>query len=391
MNWLKNLFRQKKTIEEVKQWLKQEQEKQQQEQKQATDALAQQFPELLTEVRKAVVNLESAELRNPNIPERAKHFMQGNREQFIKLTSKFVDNLIVPTEAPDFSENELLFQQYAQNTARPSAILSEFFGEEVKEIRIHLAAVEARLHELKQFQLRKEQLAGIEDILKQMQTVKEERSAAEKQKQEFEMQLQQLKNKHESLKREKETFTTKPDYIKVKEDIINTAKERQEAEQAITSIFLPLSDAIKKYAHQIKNEKIAKYADNPLDALIHDYALGILKHSQDIKKAIENGQLELKPERVQKALDAIKQLTKENLGGMIHRYANAKKRETDIHHDVAQRPIMKEYEQYAEDIKKTSEEIKQLEATIAKLKIPTDEELLEMLKQELEKHKIVLV
>src|SRR3990172_143814 len=104
MNWLKNLFRQKKTIEEVKQWLKQEQEKQQQEQKQATDALAQQFPELLTEVRKAVVNLESAELRNPNIPERAKHFMQGNREQFIKLTSKFVDNLIVPTEAPDFSE-----------------------------------------------------------------------------------------------------------------------------------------------------------------------------------------------------------------------------------------------------------------------------------------------
>ncbi len=391
MNWFKNLFRQKKSIDEVKQWVQQEQEKQQKEQKQATDTLEHEFPELLTNIRKASVSLEHAELRNPNIPERAKHFMEGNREQFIKLTNRFVDNLAVPKEAPDFSQIELFFQQYAQNTARPGAILSEFLGDEVKEIRKHLAETESRLHELKQHQLKKEQFSAIADIIQQMDTVKNERSAAEKQKKDFEEQLQQLKNKHEVLKKEKETFTTKPEYVSIKEDIINTARERQEAEQAITSIFLPLSDAIKKYAHQTKNDKIAKYAENPLSALIHDYALGILKHIPDIKKAIEAGELELKPERVQKALDALKQVTKENLGSMIHRYANAKKRETDIHHDVAQRAVMKEYAQYAEEIKKTSEEIKQLEATIAKLKLPTDEELKEMLKQELEKNKIVLI
>lgn len=391
MNWFKNLFRQKKTIEEVKQWAQQEQEKQQQEQKQATATLEHEFPEILINIRKAVVNLENAELRNPNIPERAKHFMQGNRDQFVKLTSRFVENLAVPKEAPDFSQNELFFQQYAQNTARPGAILSEFVGEEVKEIRKHIAETESRLHELKQHQLKKEQFSSIASMIKQMNTIKEERSAAEKQKKEFEEQLQQLKNKHESLKKEKEDFTSKPEYISIKEDIINTARERQESERTITDIFLPLSDAIKKYAHKIKNEKIAKYADNPLNALIHDYTLGILKHVPDIKKAIDAGELELKPERVQKALDSLKQLTKENLGGMIHRYANAKKRETDIHHDVAQRPVMKEYTQYAEELKKASEEIKQLEATIEKFKMPTDEELKEMLKQELEKHKILLI
>ncbi len=391
MNWFKNLFRQKKTIEEVKQWAQQEQEKQQQEQKQATATLEHEFPEILINIRKAVVNLENAELRNPNIPERAKHFMQGNRDQFIKLTNRFVENLAVPKEAPDFSQNELFFQQYAQNTARPGAILSEFVGEEVKEIRKHIAETESRLHELKQHQLKKEQFSSIASIIRQMDTLKKERSAAEKQKKEFEEQLQQLKNKHESLKKEKEDFTSKPEYISIKEDIINTARERQESERTITDIFLPLSDAIKKYAHKIKNEKIAKYADNPLNALIHDYTLGILKHVPDIKKAIDAGELELKPERVQKALDSLKQLTKENLGGMIHRYANAKKRETDIHHDVAQRPVMKEYTQYAEELKKVSEEIKQLEATIEKFKMPTDEELKEMLKQELEKHKIVLI
>ena len=391
MNWFKNLFRQKKTIEEVKQWAQQEQEKQRQEQKQATATLEHEFPEILINIRKAVVNLENAELRNPDIPERAKHFMQGNRDQFVKLTNRFVENLAVPKEAPDFSQNDLFFQQYAQNTARPGAILSEFLGEEVKEIRKHLAETESRLHELKQHQQKKEQFSSIASMIKQMDTIKEERSAAEKQKKEFEEQLQQLKNKQDSLKKEKDAFTSKSEYINIKEDIINTARERQESERAITDIFLPLSDAIKKYAHQIKNDKIAKYADNPLNALIHDYTLGILKHVPDIKKAIDAGELELKPERVQKALDSLKQLTKENLGGMIHRYANAKKRETDIHHDVAQRPVMKEYTQYAEELKKASEEIKQLEATIEKFKMPTDEELKEMLKQELEKHKIVLI
>jgi len=130
MRWLKSLFQKQKTLEEVKTWLAEEQQKQQTEQQKSTEEAQKEFSELLNNVRNAIAGLEKAELRNPNIPERAKHYMIGNREQLLKLTGRFLDNIFVPKDAADFSQMELLFHQYAQNTARPAAILSEFLGEE---------------------------------------------------------------------------------------------------------------------------------------------------------------------------------------------------------------------------------------------------------------------
>jgi len=390
MQWLKKIFYKKKTAEEVKQWVTEEQERLDKEQQNVINAAKEEYPQLLINTKQAIVALERAELRNPNIPERAKHFMQGNRDQFLKLTNKLVENLLVPKDAPDMSQLDLLFHQYAQNTARPAAILSEFLGEEVKKIRSELATIETKTNEIKKALAQKEQISKIAEIIQNIDKTGIEKETVKKQQTEFQAQLRQLTGKRDVLKKEKEEFTTKPEYQKVKEDIVTAAKERQEAEQEITGLFLALSDAIKKYAHNTKNEKLSAYAEKPIDALIHDYSLGIIKHVKGIEDAIKQGQLELKPERTQKAMEALKKITKENLGGMIHRYANAKKRETDIHHDVAQRAVMKEYEQYAVDIKTVNAEIEQLEKTIAKLILPTDEQLKEELKTELEKHKITL-
>jgi len=391
MQWLKKLFRQKKTLEEVKLWLSEEQGKQAQEQQQIVEAVQKDFPEILNEAKEAVKTLEAAELKNPNIPERAKHYMKGNREHFLKITHRFIENLVAPKEAADLSQLDLLFHEYAKNSTRAGAILSEFFGEEVKSVRLSLSKIEAKVHGVKESQARKDRLGKIEAIIHRMNEAKEEKEKMQKQKTEFEEQLQQLKNKQENIRKEKEEFVTKPEYLKVKEDLVTAAKERQEAEQEITDLFLPLSDALKKYGHRLKNEKLSKYGSNPLEALIHDYSLGILKYVDEIRGAIEKSELELKPERQQKSLEALKLLTKERLGKMIHNYANSKKREADIHHEVAERAVIKEYEQYAVDLRKVKEEIEQLEGTIAKLVLPKDEEVTEELKHELEKHKLVLV
>ncbi|VVB81719.1 Uncharacterised protein [uncultured archaeon] len=390
MEWFRKLFFKKKSLEEVRGWLNEEQEKLEKEQQEAIKAGQQALPELLIGVKQAVFKLEKAELRNPNIPERAKHFMQGNREQFIRLTSKFVENIFIPKDSTDISQIDLLFHQYAQNVARPAAILTEFIGDEVKELRGAMASIEEKIVNIKKIQAQKEEMQKITNLIQKIDDTKNEKETIEKQQAEFQTQLQQLINKRDTLKKEKEEFNKRPEYVQVKEDIITSAKERQEAEQDITGLFLALSDAIKKYAHKIKNEKIAKYAENPLQTLIKDYSLAILKHKDDLAKAITGGELELKPEKTQKALDAIKQLTKERLSTMIHRYAKAKKREADIQGDVAERPIMKEYTQYAEDIKRANTDIEQLEKTIAKLTIPSDIEIKEELKQELQKFKIIL-
>jgi len=391
MEWFRKLFFKKKTAEETRNWLKEEQATYDKEQEQTIKAGEQELQILLNETKQAISALEKAQLRNPDVPEKAKHYMQGNREQFIKITNRFIENLFIPKNAIDISQLDLVFYQYTQNAKRPAAILSEFLGEEIKKISICLANIEEKIVAVKKIQAKKEEIQKINDLFEKIDKIKTDKETIEKQQAEFNAQLQQLINKKENLKKEKEQFNTKPEYLQIKEEIVYAAKERQEAEQDITGTFLALSDAIKKYAHKIKNEKIAKYAEQPVETLIKDYSLGILKHKEDIAKSITGGEIELKPEKVQKALEALKKVTKENLGAMIHRYAKAKKREADIHNDVADSPIMKEYEQYAVDLKNVNSEIEQLEKTIAKLTLPTDEAVKEELKNELEKFKITLI
>lgn len=391
MNWFRNLFRQKKSLADIEAWISVELKKLDGEADLLFDSLSKEFPVLLTSVKDALSALEKAELRNPNVPERAKHFMLGNREQFVKLSLRFLDSLSVPKDGPDFSEVDLLFHQFSQNTGRPGAILSEFFGAEVKEVRKCISVIEAKILEAKKLNLRKDEFVHIGELIKSIKRVDSERVECEKQKAEFVSQLDVLNNKLASLRKEKEAFTSRDDYLKVKEDILSAVKERQDAERAITDLFSPLSDAIKKYAHKVKNDKLARYGDSPVDALVHDYSLGILKHVDFIRTSVVGGEIGLKPERVQKCLESLNLLSKESLSGMIHRFANAKKREADMHNDIASRPVMKEYEQYAEQIKLVNVEIKQLEDTISKIKEPSDVELKETLKRVLEERGIVLV
>jgi len=147
-----------------------------------------------------------------------------------------------------------------------------------------------------------------------------------------------------------------------------------------------LIEAIKKHAHLIKNIKLAKY-ENPIEALIHDYSLSILKHIQGIQDAI----LDYPPEKRPKAIESLKKMTKENLSKLIHTYANAKKRETDIHNTVVDRPIMKEYEKYAQEIKTTNEKIEEIQKAVDKITSPSEHETKEELNKVLGKHGIRLV
>ena len=64
----------------------------------------QQIAITIGETKEKIKALEAAELRNPNIPERAKHFMQGNRENYIKQISMFLDNIQLVEDAGAISD-----------------------------------------------------------------------------------------------------------------------------------------------------------------------------------------------------------------------------------------------------------------------------------------------
>src|SRR3989344_6259684 len=97
--------------------------------------------------------LEKAELRNPKIPEREKHFMQGNRTAYIRSVNSFINGLRL--EKVDNNNISAFYQEFSRNlealgrgSARQYIILQEFFANESKDVAIILKEIHRRLKQM---------------------------------------------------------------------------------------------------------------------------------------------------------------------------------------------------------------------------------------------------
>lgn len=390
MKWLRNLLHKRLTLSEVAAWLDEQRTEHQARIQHANERIRDAFPEHITAIKKAVVELERAELKNTNIPERAKHAIQGNKERLHTITKHLCDNLTPPENAADISELRTQLRHFIKQSGRPTAILGQFFNDNIKDLRSALANLERALNDTQEAYDAEDELNELTALLKNITAVRKQQQDAKQQLHDLHEQLDTLKKKQETLRTEKEQLTNSKDYLAIKDDILNAATERQKASQAISDLFNPLTTPLKKYAHHQQNEKLASYAENPVPALVNDYSLTILKHVDPLIAALTKNELGIDDAQTTAALQTLKALNKEDLSGMIHRYANAKKRESDLHHTIAQRPIMRQYEQYAEQLKTVSAQIENTEKQINALALPTDDELRAELAQHLRKHRIKL-
>lgn len=377
MGWFSSLLYKKKTFQEIKEWAAEEERRQNEERKKIVEALEQEFPQLLQKARDAVNALTQAELLNPNIPERAKHFMKGNREHIVKLTMRLIDDLNIPKTQEEFKTLSQQFQQYAQNTSRSAAILSEFFGQEVKAIRNVFAEIEKRIHDLNQGA----EIAIIQSQIMKIEQIVQENNAKEQRKKEMNTQISELKQKQENLQKQKEQILASHEYSKIKEELVATSRERQQAEQAIAELFRPLTSALKKYAHSIHDKTMEAYAENPLQALVNDYELRILKHLPELNEKTAE----------EKAKESIQLMTKTHLSALIHTYANTKKKETTLQREITTRPVIQELEKTNAELKEISGQIENTEKELAKTILSSDEQERQELNELLKKHRMLVV
>ncbi|MBI4919357.1 hypothetical protein HY837_05465 [archaeon] len=85
------------------------------------------------EVKGEIEKLRNAELRNPNIEEKLKDYMTGNRSNYVSQLNFFINNLPNFNEqfCEKFNENLTLF---AEKTRKNNLILREFFAHEVRDV-----------------------------------------------------------------------------------------------------------------------------------------------------------------------------------------------------------------------------------------------------------------
>ena len=109
------------------------------------------------EIKKCIENLEileNTELKNPNIPIRAKQAMEGNREAYIKRINIFLNNSYLNKtnydEIIDFCNNfsnELNI--VAKSTLKSYQILKEFLANESSNVAMNIKNLDNNIKELK--------------------------------------------------------------------------------------------------------------------------------------------------------------------------------------------------------------------------------------------------
>jgi septation ring formation regulator EzrA len=156
LEWLKRIFakeEEKRQLtlkpEELPAYVKREQQRREKAFNDYLHAWQKEWKQTLATCDNAIRELEVAELRNPNIPERHKAIMTGNRQEFVRRVRGLLGGIKMPSS---LEESRSLMQslhtdvgQFVRSTAKQQAILSEFFRVELTAVLNGIGAVEQRV------------------------------------------------------------------------------------------------------------------------------------------------------------------------------------------------------------------------------------------------------
>lgn len=339
-------------IAELGVFLRDEQVRREEALSQKLQVLKQQSGEQLSSISDAMEILASASLLNENIPERARAAMQGNREEFLRRAA-FTRRLEVPGHPNSWPEFFALFQEsmhdFATGSLRPLAVLREFLEHEANNVAAEIAALQKGI-----FAFHEEySLSGVGNfpvLRKELQGIEAQRAAyqaAADRLKTLKQEQESLIKKASELGQEAGTLEQGDSFLPVKElkkqleDVLN---QRRSLKQGFLDRFGILDTALRKYAKATMQEAglIESYLSNPVDALITDRDLRLLRILENVKSAIEKNMLDLKDQKKDKTLATISEITPALLNLFLRTNNALKQQEESLLKAVQEHAAMKE-------------------------------------------------
>ena len=239
--------------------------------------------------------------------------------------------------------------------------------------------------------LRKEEIDEVKARLCELDKVMAVRKEQEEVRLGFLEQAKQLQSELDLLKSKKESLVASPEYSSMKGEVVSAVAQRRQASVEVLEVFGPLQVALKSYAEKVPQPIVQKYAQDPLQAFVHDYSFGILEHVNGLRVGLETGMLGVRGESAQRALVALQLMVKEELARRLHKYANARKNEMRVQEALAGISVMKEFEKVVMRTKELDNSRLELLQKAHSLEVPNDLPARDALRSALERVRISLV
>jgi len=346
MGW-RDWFRRETEIPaaELEAWLKEKAEERREEQKEQAKAFESKQDESRKSIQSAIEALEAAELNNDKIPIKHKHFMEGNRETFIKVIKNGLES------------NRL--DDLGTKLQRSMTILNEFFQNEVMAVLEsvrnfeHARKEQLLLEEANEFEVVLERLA-------QYQRGKKEKSHVENQRAVLSKEVESIEQQYKDREERATNRLLEKDFLGAQENAekLGAASKRMRGE--IADLFSPLRDVLKKYGHARFHHKqlMDQYLDDASVALSTDIDLEVVDALAYAKGMIGKGEITFKDDgKKQRALDAIDFISKEELTVMLREYALLSKQAKDADRASKEHDAIKISQKLSEEAKKLQEKL----------------------------------
>jgi|GEM_PF-3282511 hypothetical protein len=346
LEFLKKIFRSEESqsnkklmqmsLQNIEEWLNERSKPLMDDVQQQAGQILMKVNEELQRSRFNIEVLENAKLQNPDIPFKAKQYMEGNRKAYVRSVSSFLGHMEINNRdyfyllgfCRAFDE---LIGDLNKGTLRSYTILQEFFAHEAGKIAQNLKNFDNLFSELKTI-LNNEKLVALNGIMEKIKSLK----MKAKQKinigvdsKNAEASLKLAVEEKNSIISEIEKFSASEEhsrFLSLNEDRKSKSMAFYEDENAILQSFSSLERALRKYSHIAfgHEEIILDYLKNPIVTLANDKNLVIFDILKNLEKALVENKIQIDGKKKEKSLEEIRRLDREFLERFVKKYFSFK-------------------------------------------------------------------
>lgn len=346
LNLLKKLFRKEEKIEEINfsnldTWISEKSKPVIDEFNRNIQYVVEAFNYKMKKITGDLDYLKNSQLSNPNIPQKAKQYMEGNREFYTNAVSSWTKSIsIEPTKESLQNlvvEFDKKLDELNKSTIRSYTILQEFFANEsgkiaegIKELNANVKKISGILSSEKILMLEKltselgKIKSGIEQKEKLLQLLEDQKSKTERAKEE-----------HAKLSRETEEFKQSEEFIEsnaLRNEKAALVREMDNYEDRLIQSMAIIERALRKYSHiAFEHEEIVlDYLNSPLKTLSEDKNFTLIEILKKMEEMVSNGTIKLDESKKSKTLDELKKLDEAFVRKCFTAYENLMQKVAEI-------------------------------------------------------------
>ena len=321
--------------------------------------------------------LENVDVTQSKVEERVKHVVQGNLPAYTNAVNIFLRKMIAPKEA-DVARLETFcstfereFDSLNKRTFRNFQIIRELVGKELEDVARSVKSLELLVKELKKSSEKvkgiidlKENAKLIENNLNSKEKNEQKRQELQKHKEELLESCKRISKELENLKGGKKA----KDLENLKSDEKKISDNLKILENNLVTLFSPLQKALKKYNNICFIKKVESYLENPVETLLNDSDLEILKFLKDVKKMVEDEKIDLKDDKKKKTVESLDKIDESFIKKFISEHSLLNKDLTSIQREIKLNSLPKEIIELEKELNICMFKIENVEREINKIK-----------------------